>query len=102
MANRWGKMETVVDFIFLGSKTTVDAFCSHEMKRHLLLGRKAMTILAAGAAAKWLQSGSTPCSHIDGSPPGSCPWDSPGKDAGVGCPFLLQSMKVKVKSLSRV
>ena len=36
-------METVTDFIFLGSKTTVDGDCSHEIKRHLLLGRKAMT-----------------------------------------------------------
>ena len=42
MANRWGKMETVTDFIFLGSKITVDSDCSHEIKRCLLLGRKAM------------------------------------------------------------
>ena len=35
--------ETVTDFIFLGSKITVDGDCSHEIKRHLLLGRKAMT-----------------------------------------------------------
>ena len=40
-----GKMETVTDFIFLGSKITVDGDCSHEIKRHLLLGRKAMTNL---------------------------------------------------------
>ena len=45
MANRWGKMETVKDFIFLSSKITVDSDCSHESKRHLLLGRKAMTNL---------------------------------------------------------
>ena len=38
-------METVTDFIFLGSKTTGDGDCSHEIKRHLLLGRKAMTNL---------------------------------------------------------
>ena len=38
-------METVTDFIFLGSKITVDSDCSHEIKRHLLLGRKAMTKL---------------------------------------------------------
>ena len=38
-------METVADFIFLGSKITVDGNCSHEIKRHLLLGRKAMTNL---------------------------------------------------------
>ena len=38
-------METVTDFIFLGSKITVDGDCSHEIKRHLLLGRKAMTNL---------------------------------------------------------
>ena len=37
------KMETVADFIFLGSKTTEDSDSSHEIKRHLLLGRKAMT-----------------------------------------------------------
>ena len=39
-------METVGDFIFLGSKITADGDCSHEIKRHLLLGRKAMTNLA--------------------------------------------------------
>ena len=38
-------METVADFIFLGSKITVDGDCSHEIKRRLLLGRKAMTNL---------------------------------------------------------
>ena len=38
-------IETVTDFIFLGSKVTVDGDCSHEIKRHLLLGRKAMTKL---------------------------------------------------------
>ena len=38
-------METVTDFIFLGSKITVDSDCSHEIKRHLVLGRKAMTNL---------------------------------------------------------
>ena len=38
-------METVTDFILLGSKITVDSDCSHEIKRHLLLGRKAMTNL---------------------------------------------------------
>ena len=44
MANR-EKMETVTDFIFLGSRITVNGDCSHEIKRHLLLGRKAMTNL---------------------------------------------------------
>ena len=38
-------METVTDFIFLGSKITVDRDCSHEIKRHLLLGREAMIYL---------------------------------------------------------
>ena len=38
-------METVTDFIFLGSKITADGDCSHEIKRHLLLGRKAVTNL---------------------------------------------------------
>ena len=45
-ANRWGKkMETVTDFTFLGSKITADSDCNHEIKRCLLLGRKAMTNL---------------------------------------------------------
>ena len=38
-------METVTDFIFLGFKITVDGDCSHEIRRHLLFGRKAMTNL---------------------------------------------------------
>ena len=45
MENRWGNMETVSDFIFLGSKITADGDCSHEIKRRLLLGRKVMTNL---------------------------------------------------------
>ena len=45
MANRWETMETVTDFIFLGSKITADGGCSDEIKRCLLLGRKAMTNL---------------------------------------------------------
>ena len=38
-------VETVTDFVFLGSKITADCDCSHAIKRHLLLGRKAMTNL---------------------------------------------------------
>ena len=41
------EMETVTDFIFSGSKITAQSDCSHEIKRHLLLGRKAMTNLAS-------------------------------------------------------
>ena len=40
-------METVAGFIFLGSKVTADGDCSHEIKRHLLLGRKVMTNLGS-------------------------------------------------------
>ena len=45
MANTWGNIETVIDLIFLGSKITADGGCTHEIKRHLLLGRKAITNL---------------------------------------------------------
>ena len=45
MANRWKTMETLTDFILGGSKITADGDCSHEIKRCLLLGRKAMTNL---------------------------------------------------------
>ena len=45
MANRWETIETVTDFILGDSKITVDGDCSHEIKRHLFLGRKTMTNL---------------------------------------------------------
>ena len=45
MANRWETMETVTDFILGGSKITADGHFSHEIKRHLLFGKKAMTNL---------------------------------------------------------
>ena len=45
MANGWVTMETVTNFIFLGSKITGDGNCSHEIKRRFLLGRKVMTNL---------------------------------------------------------
>ena len=61
--------------------------------------------IAAAAAAKSLQSCLTLCNPIDSSPTRfPCPWDSQGKNTGVGCHFLLQCVKarVKVKSLSGV
>ena len=65
----WETRERVLDFIFLGSKITADGDCSHDIKRRLLLGRKA--IKKPAAAAKSLQSCLTLCDPIDGSPPGS-------------------------------
>ena len=59
----------------------------HRLQQHLCS--------AAAAAAKLLQSCPTLCDPIDGSPPGSAVWDSPGKNTGVGCHFLLLCMKVK-------
>ena len=53
---------------------------------------------ASAAAAKLLQLCPTLCNPIDSSPPGSRPWDSPGKNTGVGCHFLLQHVKVKSQS----
>ena len=93
-------METVSDFIFVGSQITADGDCRHEIKGHLLLGRKVMTKVdsifksrditlpnkvhlvkpmvfpvvmygCAAAAAKLLQSRLTLCNPIYGSPPGS-------------------------------
>ena len=64
-------VQTVSDFIFGSSKITADGDCSHEIKRHLLLGRKIMTTLAAATAAKSLQSCLTLCDPTDGSLPGS-------------------------------
>ena len=53
---------------------------------------------AAAAAAKSLQLCPTLCDPLDSSLPGSRLWDSPGKNTGVGCHFLLQCMKVKSES----
>ena len=69
-------METVRDFIWPGvgvggSKITAVGDCSHEIKRCLFLGRKAMTNLAAAAATKSLQLCPTMCDPIGRSPPGS-------------------------------
>ena len=47
-------METVTDFIFLDSKITPDGDCSHEIKRHLLLGRKAMTNLDSVLKSRYI------------------------------------------------
>ena len=56
------KVEIVTDFLFLGSKTTADKDCSHEIKRCLLLGRKAMTNLSVSLVA---QSSPTLCDAMD-------------------------------------
>ena len=45
MENRWGKLEAVTDFLFLGSKINADGGCCQEIRRQLLLGRKGMTNL---------------------------------------------------------
>ena len=110
-------VETVRDFIFLGSKITEDGDCNHEIKRCLLLGRKAMTNLDSilksrgitlltavhldklwffqwsclDVSAQSLQLYLTLCDPMDCRPV-LCPWNSPGKNTGVGCHFLLQEI----------
>ena len=97
-------MEIVTDFIVLASKITADVDCSHEIRRSLVLQRKAMTNLAA-TAAKSLQSCPTLCNPRDGSPPGS---PVPGILQARRLEWVEISFsnawkwKVKVKSLSRV
>ena len=61
------KVEIVTHFIFMGSKITADKDCSHEIKRCLLLGRKAMTNLSVSLVA---QSSPTLCDAMDWSTPG--------------------------------
>ena len=61
------KVEAVTDFIFLGSKITVDGDCRHEIKKRSLLGRKAMTNMKV----KGTESCSTLCDPMDCSPPNS-------------------------------
>ena len=70
--NSWqidGETMETVETIFLGSKITGDCDCSHDIKRHLLLGRKTMTNLLL--LLLLFQSCLTLCNPIDGSPPGS-------------------------------
>ena len=60
-------VETVADFIFRGSKVTADGECSHEIKRHLLLGRKVMTNLDSILKSRDItlpQSGGTGCHDV--------------------------------------
>jgi len=64
------KLETVADFIFLGSKITVDGDCSHEIKRLLLLGRKVMTNLSSVQFSSVAQSCPTLCDPMNCSTPG--------------------------------
>ena len=56
-------VETVTDFIFLGSKITADGDCSHEIKRHLLLGRKAMTNIDSISKSRYFFSDKGPSSQ---------------------------------------
>ena len=63
-------VETVADFIFLGSKITPDGNCSHEIKRCLLLGRKIMTNLSSVQFSSVAQSCLTLCDPINRSIPG--------------------------------
>ena len=79
--------EIMVDFILADSKITANGDCSHEIKRHLLLGRKSMTNLCLVA-----QSCPILCNPM--GPPGpSVHRDSPGKNTGVGCHAILQDDK---------
>ena len=59
-------METVTDFIFLGSKITVDGDCCHEIKRYLLLGRKAMTNLDSILKSRYYFANKGPSSQSYG------------------------------------
>ena len=61
-----GKVETVTDCIFLGSKITADGNHSHEIKRHLLLGRKAMTNLDSLLKSRDNFANESPCSQSYG------------------------------------
>ena len=64
-------VEMVADFILRGSKITEDGDCSHEIKRHLLLGRKVMTNLVVSSSNENHSVVSDSCDPMDCSPPGS-------------------------------
>ena len=64
-------LERVTDFIFLSSKIIADGDCNHEIKSHLLLGRKAMTNLVKSSQVKSLSRVQLFATPVDCSPPGS-------------------------------
>ena len=66
MENKGEKLETVTDFIFLGSKITSDHDCSHKVKRNLLLGRKAMSNLDSMLINREITANKCPYSQISG------------------------------------
>ena len=70
-------METVAEFIFVSSKITADGDCSHEIKRHLLLGRKAMTNLDSILKSSESESHSVVSDSLQPHGPYS-PWNFPG------------------------
>ena len=67
----------------------------NEIRVNILVHLDMEKLKYIAAAAKSLQLYPSLCDPIDGSPSGSCPWDSPGKNTGVGCHFLLQCRQVK-------
>ena len=67
-------VKVVTDFLFLGSKITVDGDCSHEIRRRLLLGRKAMTNLDNVLKSRHLSADKGPYSQGYGLPSGHILW----------------------------
>ena len=59
---------------------------------HLPVRKRAWVELRVAAATRERLLMSDPCDPMDLNPPGSCPWDSPGKNTGMGCHFLLQGI----------
>ena len=83
---------------YVGFCRTSTWFSHRYMYVPSLLGLPPTPSNPSAAAAKSRQSCPTLCDPIDGRLPGSRPWDSPGKNTGVGCHFLLQCMKVTSES----
>ena len=94
--DQWSGQEKLKLAMFkLCSKTQERAICAKKGEDGKVSYRRRKS---TAAAAKLLQSCPTLCDPIDGSPPGSRPWDSSGKNTGVSCHFLLQCVKVKSES----
>ena len=79
MTNRREKGEVVTDFLFLGSKITADGDCSHEIRRRLLLGRKAMTNLDSVLKSRDITANKDPYTQGNGPPSGHI------RLCGLGC-----------------
>ena len=101
MANRRGKCETILDFLFLGSKITANGDSSHEIRRWLLLGRKVITPIKCVVKQRYQTAYKGPCSQNYGLPSGLVRlWELDEKEGRVPNNWCLWTVLLRKNSES--